>query len=459
MIGTTRVSYRAGQLRASARSFLLVIVVSLLSNAGCSSAESGEDLRCGEGTVRADGVCVVDERSDAGSERTVDTSSPSDVAATEQSDSARTSETGSTVDSGEPPDGDDSPDAETTPDATPDCSASEGETAGDRVTPSDFGVEAGDDLAPAIENLENGETLVLDHQATYQLSSTGAVGVDDFTIAGNEATLESPSTTTLKLIGDDWEFKCVYFDQTGDRGDVQVWTGGADWDFHHAAWVGENSSSDNNPMWVASDPGSENYIRDVWFGDGLAGSGENAIVAFSGRPEEAGHSDVNDGITVVENSFFREYGGIYGLLSADPTGYEGTFHVRSSYFENPYLNGPRIGHPERTSIVEDSVIVTDDSSAVAPTSTGAVNSRGVWAWYGTVEIRDSHISNSDYCALATNAKSGHAPTIEVTGGHVSGNICDGDGTVNIGDGVGSNPRLEPPDATVTSPREAVTGDK
>jgi len=422
-----------------------LLAASLLSTGACTSTDSDGDLRCGPGTVREDNLCVVDDQSDASSETN------SDAGASQ--DGGDISDSGSLVDSGDAGVGDDTDDGGT----SPDCGASADSSSGTRVTPSDFGVDPGDDLAPAIDNLEDGATLVLDHQATYQLSDAGAVGVDDFTIAGNEATLQSSSHTILKLIGDNWEFKCVYFDQRGDRGDVQVWTGGADWDFHHVAWEGENSSSGYNPIWVASDPDSKNYIRNVWFGDGLASTGETAIIAFSGRPREAGHSDQNDGITVVENSFFREYGGIYGLMSADPNGYEGTFHVRSCYFENPYLNGPRIGHPDQTSIVEDSVIVTDDASAVPPTESGVVNSRGVWAWFGTVEIKNSHIHNTEYCALATRRKQGYAPTIDVTGGQITGQICDTSGTVDVGDDVGSNPRTQPLEATVTSAKEAVTG--
>jgi len=435
-----------------------VVALLLLSCASYGSSDAGDDLRCGEGTVRVDNVCVVDDGSDTSPEPTSDTGTSPDTGTSDAVDGGGAADGGATGDSDALTGGGDATDGGDVDEggSSPNCGAP-ADGSGEQVTPSDFGVAAGEDLAPAIEGLEGGQTLVLEHQANYRLSDAGAVGVDDFTIAGNEATLESSSPTILKLIGDNWEFKCVYVDQRGDRADMQVWTGGADWDFHHVAWQGENSSSDHNPMWVASDPGSENYIRNVWFGDGLASSGENAIVAFGGRPTEAGHSDVNDGLTIVENSFFREFGGTYGLLSGDPTGYEGTFRFRSCYFENSYLSGPRIGHPERTSVIEDSVIVADDPSEVPPTKSGVVNSRGVWAWYGTVEVRDTHIYNSDYCAIATIAKSGHAPTVEVTGGHISGRICDGDGTVDVGDDVGSNPQTEPPESTVTSPEEAVTG--
>ncbi len=318
-------------------------------------------------------------------------------------------------------------------------------------------LDDGDDVTPHLRKLSDGDTLELPEDGRYVIDDVDVVGVDGFTVIGNGSTLVPQGHTLVKLIGDNWSFGGLAFDQSAGGGDFMIWTGGGGWDLHHCAWLGPLSTADQNPVWVASDPGSENYIRSCWFGDGLNDPGDSAMVSFSGRGSEAGHSSNNDGIVHVEDVYFYQMG-VYGLMSADPDGYDGTFHYDSCYWENPYLHGPRIGNPTVTSRIHNCVMVTDDPNEVPTTSSGVRNSRGIWAWFGDVEVTETDILNTDWSAIALNAKEGYTAHVEYKSGNIQGYVENSsDGTVNVHSEVGSDPRTSPPASCPTSPEEALSG--
>lgn len=305
-----------------------------------------------------------------------------------------------------------------------------------------LGVSDGERIDSYLEQIGDGETVIIP-EGSYTFSGA-TISADNVTIEGHGATFVSQGANRLNIRGTNWEFGGVTFDQSGGSNQVMIFPSGSGWRLHSCAWVGELSAG-NYLIYPELAGGSQGEIDRCWFGDGVSDDrSESAIVGFG-----AIHGDL-----WIRRSYFYQ-NGVYGTNTTDPPEMDGIINYEQCYFENCYLDCLRAGNYNQTATVRDCVLVYDSRSETpAVQSTGQKAYRGVWAFWGDVEVRGTDITNPFGPALVTSSNHG-SPSITMTGGNLSGSAV---GNVTVADDVGDDPSTTPPAECVTSAAEAVAID-
>lgn len=304
-------------------------------------------------------------------------------------------------------------------------------------------IDDGERIDPYLENISDGDAIRIP-QGTYTFGGA-EIDADNWSLDGQGCTFKPPGRRDLDLTGDNWSFGGVRFDTEGDR-QVRLYPTGNDWRFHSCAWDGPNTNA-NYLVYPRVNEGHSAEIDRCWFG---AGCGEN-------RSESAikGGKDW-DGDVWIRRSYFRQNGS-YSIQTMSPPPMRGTANFDRCYFENCYLSCLRTGnYYGKTCHVTDCVLVYDSREETpAMQGSGVKAYRGVWGFWGDVEVTDTDIKNPFGAAVATSSRHGDAH-VTVKGGNVTGAI---DTQVTVRDNVGSNPSTTPPEECVTSVDEAINHKK
>lgn len=303
-------------------------------------------------------------------------------------------------------------------------------------------VSDGERIDSYLEGISDGETVVIP-EGRYPFGGA-TIAANDATIKSDGATFVSQGATRLDIKGSGWEFGGVEFDQTGGSNQLMVFPSGSGWRLHSCGWVGSLSAG-NYLVYPAVAGGAQGEIDRCWFGDGVsADRSESAIKAGGGL----------DGDLWVRRSYFYQ-SGAYGVQTVNPPEMKGTINFDRCYFENCYLSCLRTGNDYgETCRVENCTILYDSKEETpAIQGSGVKAFRGVWAFWGPVEVVGTDVTNPFGPALVTSSNHG-SPSITVDGGNVDGGVS---GNVTVRDNVGSNPTTSPPTGCVTSANDAVSG--
>ncbi|UIP01465.1 hypothetical protein Hbl1158_15115 (plasmid) [Halobaculum sp. CBA1158] len=323
-------------------------------------------------------------------------------------------------------------------------------------------IEDGDDVAPLLSDVSDGETLVLP-QGTYDLRGDVSIDADDFTVHGNGSVIRTYESYghELALAGSNYEFSHMAFEPQNGSDDsvwMTLWPYGSDWHVHHLAWLSEKcvpSESIGSTIRPGVESGSEGNLTDLWLGAGVGDQQGNSHVHCFGS--------VDDDLWIRRSYFYQ--GGVYGAnSSSERVRNEGTTHFEGCYFENCYSHSIRTGGHFQDTHVRDCVVTLTERGRVPSNPAYSTNIfRGVWAWHGPVILEDVHVSaqtgrrRTDARALAVeDRRIVQASYIDYRSGAYTGPVGQPD-RVWIDSSVGSEPRTDPPDACVTTPEEAYLG--
>lgn len=275
--------------------------------------------------------------------------------------------------------------------------------------------------------------------ATTAAGTVGtAAGQDDYEVIRAEN-----QTITIES-GETWENKLV--DMT-TGGDIVITAHGSDWTIRNVGFEGENTSGTGSATFGISDAGGTSTIENVYLGDGAAKGNANpnghGQTAFWVDPDHAGHIDFHN----VNIQKFAD-NAIYASAPGNAGG--GTIHVDNSFAANCYVSHFRLA--TEGSKVTNSCVYVDDAG---------YEGRGIWAWApGTIEVENCQLEMNGHNTAIDAGANGKATTVVVreTDYDDAAGIAEHAGsTVQLEDGVGTDPEAYVPDGVPTSAEDAARG--
>jgi len=296
---------------------------------------------------------------------------------------------------------------------------------------------SGSDLRRTLSNVQNGDIIRLEADGRYTLSGDVTVRADNWTLEGNGATITgSGSYNDIKLTGDGYDVGGFYIDGPDDWTIRWILKGG-NWGFHNVAYLNRFGSSAQHYLLVTNESGgTTSRISDVWFGEGTVPGTQESAIKMHWSPGTIG--DI-----LVERTYFYQNGTYLTITSGVPNG---GVHFRDCYFQSCYNGNIRTGTGS-TCTVDNCVVVVNDSEKPSG------NSRGIWAFHGPVEVRNTQITTPSDTAL--NVSAGNPGSIDFRDGEYIGSLS-GESNITIRNS-GSNPKESPPENCPQGPSEAVAG--
>ncbi|MFC6767462.1 hypothetical protein [Natrinema soli] len=277
--------------------------------------------------------------------------------------------------------------------------------------------------------------------ATTTLGGAGAASAqDDYEV------IEAEGQTITIDAGETWENKLI--DMTTGQ-DIVVTAHSSDWTIRNVGFKGENTSGTGSATFGISDTADGTCtVENVYLGDGSStGNGNpngHGQTAFWVAPDHSGHIDFKN----VNIQNFAD-NAIYGSAPGNKGG--GTIHIDSSYAANCYVSHFRLA-TEGSKVTNSSVSV-DASEGYA--------GRGIWAWApGTVEVDNCQIEMNGQNSAIVAGANGNPTEVAVTNSDYddeAGIAEEAGSTVQLGDGVGTDPKAAIPDGVPTSPKDAASG--
>ncbi|QLK26723.1 hypothetical protein HYG81_03645 [Natrinema zhouii] len=277
--------------------------------------------------------------------------------------------------------------------------------------------------------------------ATSVLGGAGAASAqEDYEV------IEAEGQTITIDAGETWENKLI--DMTTGQ-DIIVTAHSSDWTIRNIGFKGENTSGTGSATFGISDTaGGTCTVENVYLGDGSSTGNSNpnghGQTAFWVAPDHSGH--INFKNVNIQN--FAD-NAIYGSAPGNKGG--GTIHIDSSFAANCYVSHFRLA-TEGSKVTNSSVYVDSSEGYVG---------RGIWAWApGTIEVDNCQIEMNGQNSAIVAGANGSPTQVSVT----NTNYDDGAGiseeagsSVQLGDGVGTEPEAIIPDGVPTSPEEAASG--
>ncbi|WP_226007314.1 hypothetical protein [Natrinema salinisoli] len=267
-----------------------------------------------------------------------------------------------------------------------------------------------------------------------------AAAQDDYEV------IEAQGQTITIDAGQTWENKLI--DMTTGQ-DIVVTAHSSDWTIRNIGFKGENTSGTGSATFGISDTsGGTCTVENVYLGDGSSSGNGNpnghGQTAFWVAPDHNGHIDFKN----VNIQNFAD-NAIYGSAPGNKGG--GTIHIDSSFAANCYVSHFRLG-TEGSKVTNSSVYVDSSEGYVG---------RGIWAWApGTVEVEGCQIEmNGQNNAIVAGAN-GNPTEVTVTDSDYddqAGISEEAGSSVQLGDGVGTDPEAVIPEGVPTSPEEAASG--
>ena len=306
-------------------------------------------------------------------------------------------------------------------------------------------VKDGDRLDAHFRNVDDGDTIEIP-RGTYALGDA-TVNADNWTIVAPEgATIRPVGSVVLNLHGHGWDFGGFRFD-VRNAGTIRVDPHGGAYSFHHCAWDGQNTTDIPLMFPHLEEAGTEAEIANCWFGDGCS-PGQSVDLP----------RDVK-GDLWFRNCYFYQ-NGTYSTPSAKSQmqNHRGTVNFDGCYFENCYNSAVRTGNNfGKKCVVKNSVIVFD-SQAETPGwdeyDPVVKPFRGVWAYWGDVDVVNTHITNPwGRCIIAKSGSYHEAGTVRAIDCQLNGSV-DSDVIVRNS---GADAKTTPPANCVTSLEAAYRG--
>lgn len=241
------------------------------------------------------------------------------------------------------------------------------------------------------------ETVSLDRRRYLKLAGAvpTAIVAGAFTGSAKESgydTITVPAGGTKSIsVASGETFENVLIDMTADGASAHITTSGDDWTIRNVAFKGNHPGGHYLLTPGVSSKDGHGLVENVYMGDGQTeGSGEGAVWVNGNMPHR--------GTITFRNVHMAHFidNGLYGM-DGGYSGVGGVVNVEDSYFDSNNIANVRIGSIDgRTCHVDNCVVETGSTRPCGTgcSAPGATNSRGVWAWWGPVEVTNSDIGGS-----------------------------------------------------------------
>jgi hypothetical protein len=235
-------------------------------------------------------------------------------------------------------------------------------------------------------------------------------------------------------IGSGETFENALIDVTATGASVQISASGNDWAIRNVGIKGTHPGGHYVLTPGVPDKDANALIENVYLGDGqIEGSAKGGVWVNGNLPHRGTLTFRNVHVgQMVDN-------GLYGMDSGY-WGEGGVVHVEDSYFYSNNISNIRVGSIDGRTCRIDNCVVRVDDGATPPcdagcSAPGAVNPRGVWAWFGPVEVTNSDIG-------------GPSPRVTKEGGYIE------EGNTRWGSAANTD---RVPDGTPMTAEEAASG--
>ena len=284
-------------------------------------------------------------------------------------------------------------------------------------------------------------------------SNDGADAENDY-----ETVTVSSGETARFRVGSGETLENLLIDVTASGADAQIVASGTDWTVRNVGFRGRVDVDGEVREWARLWVSGTGTIERLYLGDGSVGG-----VRSTGGATRISHSGHVDFIAC----HFAEWpdNAFYASHSAEPTGGGGTVHFQDCYFRDNNVSHLRIAADGDRA----TGCVVHNTGNVPELHTGAVDSKGVFTYYGdpgqTVHIRDCQIdvtsgnTNGGAAAFrsdsAWSSSGGTATTIAVEDTEYRGEAIGE--YVDLRSGNGNDPRIEIPEDVPVSAEDAASG--
>ena len=239
------------------------------------------------------------------------------------------------------------------------------------------------------------EQSLLDRRSYLKLAGAAAASVAAAGASSGSAnaasydtiTVPAGGTETIRVDGGE-TFENTLIDMTADGASAQIIPSGDDWTVRNVAFKGNHPGG--NYLLTPGVPSKDGHglVENVYLGDGQTERAGNGGVWVNGNlPHRGTITFRNVHIAhMIDN-------GLYGMDSGY-WGHGGVVNVEDSYFDSNNIANIRVGSIDgRTCHVKNCVVKADSTRPCGEgcSSPGATNPRGVWAWFGPVEVSNSDI--------------------------------------------------------------------
>ncbi len=279
------------------------------------------------------------------------------------------------------------------------------------------------------------------------VAATATAGIAPTAAAEEFEVIPAEGQNITVADGETWENKLI--DLTTGQ-DIIINAEGTDWTIRNVGFEGKNTSGTGSATFgIADTGGNTSTVENVYLGDGSddrngspTGHGQTA---FWVNPAHSGHID-------FETVNIQGYADNAIYASAPGNGGGGTVHIDSSFAANCYVSHYRLA-TEGSKVTNSSVYVDEEGYA----------GRGIWAWApGTIEVEGCQIEmNGQNTAIDAGANgAGTTVTVRDTDYDEQAGIAEHAGsTVQLEDGVGTDPDPFIPSGVPTTAEEAASGDR
>ncbi|MFC7080772.1 hypothetical protein [Halorussus caseinilyticus] len=223
-----------------------------------------------------------------------------------------------------------------------------------------------------------------------------ALGVGTLANASDVANAADYRTVTVPAggtktfsVGSGETLENLLIDMTADGASAKIYAKGDGWTVRNVAFKG-NHPGGHYLFTPAVSKGGTATVENLYMGDG-----QTAQTAKGGIWVNA---NAHYGTLNFRNVHIAHFidNGLYGT-GPGAQGHGGVVNVYDSYFNSNNIANIRVGSRDgRTCHVENCVVEggTARPCGAGCSSPGSISSRGVWAWWGPVEVRDSDIGTS-----------------------------------------------------------------
>ena len=242
------------------------------------------------------------------------------------------------------------------------------------------------------------EQSLLDRRSYLKLAGAAAASVAAAGASSGSANAASYDTITVPAggtevitVGSGETFENTLIDMTADGASAQLNVSGDDWTVRNVAFKGNHPGGNYLLTPGVTSEDGHGLIENVYMGDGQTeGSGKGGIWVNGNLPHRGTITFRNVHVAhMIDNGLYGMDGGYHGV--------GGVVNVEDSYFDSNNIANIRVGSVDgRVCHVKNCVVKADSTRPCGTgcSSPGATNSRGVWAWFGPVEVTDSDVGGS-----------------------------------------------------------------
>ncbi|WP_135851439.1 hypothetical protein [Halorussus salinus] len=235
------------------------------------------------------------------------------------------------------------------------------------------------------------DAVATNDKGTMATDGEGAAATDDGDATAYRTIAIPAGETRTFEVTTGQTFENVLLDMTAAGASARIRATGDGWTVRNVAFAGTHPGGHYLFTPSVSADGTAT-VENIYMGDGQTPRSGDGAIRVDGR--------THCGTVEFRNLHVARFVG-NGLHGSDPgvldRGRGGVVNVFDSYFDSNNVANVRLGSLDGRTCRVENCVVTDGRTrpcGVGRAAPGATVSRGIWAWWGPVEVRDSDVGSS-----------------------------------------------------------------